>query len=159
VSDSTRDHASGQRFVLRARTPLNALALAAGLEVVGAILLVSWGALDLPLVVCILGGLLLACGGAAMLAGVLALRRFAQTVELSATGVTVTSARGTRTLPWSSVTQVTLNGRVLTLQTGSDRDEPVEVLSPHGQAEVTFLALIEALRGRLDADRGYRPLD
>ena len=138
---------------------LGGLGRAAGLEVVGAILLVTWGALDLPLVVCILGGLLLACGGAAMLAGVLALRRFAQTVELSATGVTVTSAQGTRTLPWSTVTQVTLNGRVLTLQTGSDRDEPVEVLNPRGPAEATFAALIEALRGRLDADRGYRPLE
>ena len=159
MSDFTPDQASVQRFVLRARTPLNALALAAGLEVIGAILLVTWGALDLPLVVGILGGLLLACGGGAMLAGVLALRRFAQTVELTSMGVTVAGAQGTRTLPWSSVTQVTLNGRVLTLQTGSDRDEPVEVLNPRGPAEVTFAALIEALRERLDTDRGYRPLE
>ena len=158
MTDSSADQANVQRFVLRARTPLNALAMAAGLEVLGAILLVTWGALDLPLIVGILGGLLLAGGGGAMLAGVLAIRRFAQTVELGSKGVTLTTAQQSRTLAWSAVTQVTLNGRVLVLQTAQG-DEPVEVLNPRGPAEATFGALMEALRARLDADRGYRPLE
>ena len=157
MTDSSGDQANVQRFVLRARTPVSALAMAAGLEVLGAILLVTWGALDLPLVVGILGGLLLAGGGGAMLAGVLAIRRFAQTVELGPKGITVTTAQQSRTLPWSAVTQVTLNGRVLVLKTTTG-DEPLEVLNPRGAAEATFGALMVALRARLDADRGYRPL-
>jgi len=148
-----------QRFVLRAPTPLRALAVSAGTEMAGAVLLVAWAALDLPLVVAVLGALLLAFGATLLVAAILAVARLAQTVELDEAGVTLRRGQRTRRLPWAAVQQVTLNGARLTLRTDPGQGEPMEVLNPGGAAEASFLALLGALRQRLDADRGYRPLE
>jgi hypothetical protein len=158
VSETSPDQGV-QRFVLRAPTPLRALAVSAGTEVAGAVLLVAWAALDLPVVVAVLGAVLLAFGGALLVAAILAIGRLAQTVELDEAGVTFRRGQRTRRLPWAAVQQVTLNGARLTLRTDPAEGEPVKVLNPGGGAEATFLALLAALRERLDADRGYRPLE
>lgn len=156
VSQPTPDQ-DRQRFVLRAQTPLRALVIASGSEVIGAILLVGWDALDLPVVVVVLAALLLAFGSAVLLAAVLAFGRLAQTVEVGPSGVTLhTRSRDATTLAWADVKQVTLNGDRLVLKTASE-DQAMAVRNPGGGADRTFAAMTEAIRARLDADRGYRP--
>jgi hypothetical protein len=148
-----------QQYVLRAQTPLRALVLSSGCEVVGAILLVLWGALDLPVVVAVLGGLLLAFGGAVLLAAVLAFGRLAQTVELSRAGITVRTRSRTAQRVWSDITEVKQQGPWLILQTHPEDEDPLAIRNPGGGAARTFTSIVEGVRSRLDADRGYRPFE
>ena len=135
------------------------MAIAAAAVLVGAVLLVVWGAEPLPLVLAILGGLLAALGLALMIAAALAFGRLAQTVELTAAGVSVRNRRGNTTLKWSEVKKVSLDGPRLILLPAREEIDALQVLNPGGTADATFAELTDAVRDRLDAHRGYGPLE
>ena len=147
-----------QRFVLVARPPVRALAIAAGTEVLGALLLVGWQALDLPLVVAVLGALLLAFGTVLLAAAVVLGGRLRTLVELTPETLRVTRAGRSRSVPWAAVQEVTLNHPQLQVVT-EDPAEGVVITNPRGPADPRFASLLDALRQRLDTDRGYRPLE
>ncbi len=158
MSSPPADRAPSQHFVLVATPPLRALAIAAVTEVLGALLLVGWQALDLPLVAGVLGALLLAAGTALLGAAVILTRRLRTTVELSDDAVRVTRTGRTRSLRWEAVREVTLLHPQLRVIAADPADEVV-ITNPRGPRDPRFAALLEALRQRLDAGRGYRPLE
>jgi len=159
VSDAGPDPDTRQRFLLRAPSPVRALATASVCAVVGAVLLVLWAAHSWPLVVAVVAVLLLAFGLALVLAAVLAQMRLQQTVEVTPEGVTLGRGRGRRMVRWSDIAAVKLVGARLVLEPAQPAGSAAELLNPGGSAEPTFLALLAALQHGLDRDRGYRPLE
>jgi hypothetical protein len=109
--------------------------------------------------VSVLAVILLVLGSALVLGATLAYARLRQTVELNETGARLVSGRRSAAVSWADVTEVKLAKDRLTVLAPTDRGGPLEVLNPGGSSEPTFLALAEALRKGLDADRGYRPLE
>ena len=148
-----------QRFVLRAELPFRALVIAAIAAVAGAALLVLGKALALPAAVVALGGLLLGFAVALAVAAVLAERRWRQTVLLEEAALTVSTRDSRRTLRWSEITSVKLEGDRLVFTKTSGESDPTEVSNPHGPSERTFVAMLDAISARLDADRGYHSLE
>ncbi len=156
MSSPPADQAPHQQYVLAATPPLRALAIAAVTEVLGALLLVGWQALDLPLVAGVLGALLLAAGTVLLGAAVILTGRLRTIVELNEDAVRVTRAGRTRSLRWDVVREVTLLHPQLRLLT-TDPSGELLITNPRGPGDPRFAALLEALRQRLDAGRGYRP--
>jgi hypothetical protein len=159
VSETGPDRPTVQRFVLRGPSPIPALGVAAASTVLGAVLLVLSSVYGLPLVVSILAVILLVVGAALVLGAALAHGRLRQRVELSEMGLRMSSGRRSMAVSWADVTEVKLAKDRLTLLAPADRGGPVEVLNPGGSSESAFLALAEAVRSGLDANRGYRPLE
>ena len=147
-----------ERFVLAAAPPVRALAIAAGTEVVGALLLVGWQALDLPLAVAVIGALLLAFGTLLVAAALVLSGRLRTVVELTPDALRVTRAGKSRSVPWSAVREVKLQHPQLQV-IAEDRAAGVVVTNPRGPRDARFADLVEALRQRLDTDRGYRTLE
>lgn len=143
-----------QRFTLHAPPPVRALAIAAGFEVVGAVLLVLWGAADLPLVVAVLGGVALAFGTVLLVAALLLTHRLRTEVRLEPDAITVVRGTARRSVPWAVVTGVTLQHPRLDVST-ADPAEGVIVVNPRTEGDPLFGALLAAIRQRLDDDRGY----
>lgn len=145
-----------ERFALTAAPPVPALAIASLMAAVGAALAVGSRAFDLGPVALVLGVATLLVGVLIALASVILLGRLRYTLLLDGYGISVTRGRRTDRLPWSDITSVNLAGPRLTLVTEPAGRSGVSVLNPRGRTDPTFLALIAAIRGRLDADRGYR---
>ena len=70
--------------------------------------------------------------------------------------IRVIRGRRTRRVPWSAVDHVMLKGPRLTLVTKPDQGEDVTVVNPRTPTDPTFMSLVAAVQGRLNADRGYR---
>lgn len=145
-----------ERFALTATPPVRSLAIASLVAVVGAALAVCSRALALGPIALIIGVIGLVLGVVLVLATAILVVRLRSTLVLDGQGVTVIRGRRTDRLSWSDVTSVNLAGPRLTFVTGSASGPGVSVLNPRGRTDPTFLALVAAIRGRLDADRGYR---
>ena len=158
MSSHPTAHPPVQRFVLVATPPVRALAIAAGAEVLGALLLVGWQALDLPVVAAVLGALLLAFGSVLVAAAVVLSGRLRTLVELTEDAVSVTRAGRSRSVPWSDVREVTLQHPQVQVVTQDPADGLV-ITNPRGAEDPRFVSMLEALQQRLDTDRGYRPLE
>lgn len=144
------------QFVLSARPPVRALAIAAGLAVVGALLLVlsevfGWpvGLAALALVVLVLGVGLAAT--ALVLTG-----RVRTTVQTDDEQIAVTRGGRNANARWADVKEVQVVGHRLTLR-GEQGTGLVTVLNPRSRSNPVFLALMAEVQQRLDADRGYSP--
>jgi hypothetical protein len=158
VSSSPADRPPVQRFTLNAQPPVRALAIAAGSEVLGALLLVGWQALDLPLVAAVVGALLLAFGTLLVAAALVLSGRLRTLVELTPDTLEVTRAGRSRSVPWAEVQEITLQHPRLQVRT-EDPADGVLITNPRGADDARFASLLDALRQRLDSDRGYRPLE
>ena len=158
MSSLPADQPPVQRFTLNATPPVRALAIAAGTEVLGALLLVGWQALDLPLVVAVVGALLLALGTLLVAAALVLGGRLRTLVELTPDNLRVTRAGRSRAVPWSAVQEVRLQHPQVQVVTEDPADGLV-ITNPRGAADPRFAAMLDALRERLDTDRGYRPLE
>ena len=154
---SQPDGRPAQRITLVAAPPVRALAIAAAAELLGALLLVGWAALDLPLVAAVLGGLLLALGTVLLAAALVLTGRLRTEVELTADAIAVSRAGQRRTVPWAEVREVTLDYPRLQLLT-KDPARGLVITNPRPAPDPRFEALQDAVRRRLDADRGYREL-
>lgn len=145
------------QFTLSAPPPVRALAIAAGLAVVGALLLVLWGALDWPVGLAVLAVVLLVLGVALGTAALVLTARAKSVVETDDHQISVRRAGQTTTAEWSAVAEVTVVGHRLTL-----RDQQgmgvVTVLNPRSRLNPVFLGLMTEVQQRLDSDRGYRQL-
>jgi hypothetical protein len=58
-------------------------------------------------------------------------------------------------VPWSQIESVSLHGPRLTF-TPKGGEPAIAVVNPRSPNNPTFLALVAAIRERLNADRGYR---
>ncbi len=143
-----------QRYTLNARPPLRPLAIGAVTAVVGAALLVFWQALTLPVAVAVLGGLLLVLGLALALAALLLTARLRTAVTLFPHAISVVRGGKERSVPWREITEVSLTHPRLTLMT-DDRTGGVVVVNPRHVSDPVFSDLVDQVRRRLDADRGY----
>ena len=147
-----------QRFTLQPRPPVRALAIAAGAEVLGALLLVGWGALDLPVAVAVVGGLLLAFGTLLVAAALVLSGRLRTRVELGTDAVTVVRAGQRRSVSWSKVEEVKLQHPQLHV-VATDPADGLVIVNPRAAGDPLFASLMDAIRQRLDTSRGYRPLE
>jgi len=146
---------SGERFVLSVRPPIRALAIAAIGALVGAGLMVLARLLDLGLVLLIIGGAVLILAVALALLAALMVARLRSTVVLDADAITMTRGRRTERVAWSGVDNVKLKGPRLTLITKPDQGDNLTVINPRTPTDPTFMSLVAAVQGRLNADRGY----
>ncbi len=142
------------RFVLSAPPPVRALAISAGLVVVGVVLLVLTSANAWPVGVLVLAVVLTVLGLVLALAALVLTRRIRSIVVSTSDGIVVVHGRERRTLRWADVGAVRVVGHrlVLTRRAG---EGSVSVLNPRMRANPTFLALMSDVQQRLDADRGY----
>lgn len=143
-----------RHFELSAPAPLRALAIAAAAAVVAMVLLVVSGLAD-STVILVLGLVILVLAVAMGLGAVLLTRRLRTEVVLDVDGITVTQGGSSHTLAWSHVDEVGLRGRHLVLTAKPGQGEDAAVLNPGNRADPAFLAVVTAVRDRLDADRGY----
>jgi hypothetical protein len=143
-----------QRFRLSAPPPLRALAIASGLALCGGFLMLFGGVLHWPWPIQLLAGLVLAFGVALAAVAVIMVRRLHSVLLLDDHAITVVRGSRQRRLRWSEIEEVNLRGQRLTLVTRPGRRDAA-VLNPGGPSNVIFAALVEAIRARLDADRGY----
>lgn len=159
MSDQTPAPEESRTYELRAERPLPALVLAAVSALLGAVLVVLWraGTAGWPLLV--VGVLALLLGLALVLASLVLARRLRQTAVLDQVGIGVTDRAGVRALAWPDVAEVTLQGVRMVLVAADGHGPSVEVVNPRGPSQAVFLELLEDVRTRLDADRGYRPLE
>ena len=145
-----------ERFTLTAAPPVRALAIASVVAIVGAALMVSSRALGLGAFVLAVGAAGLGFAVLLAIVAVVLVLRIRSTLVLDRDGITVIRARRTRRLSWSEIESVILTGPRLTLVTkASDRGD-VSVLNLRSRSDPTFLSLVRAIQGRLDANRGYR---
>ena len=154
---STPLPARDARFVLAAPPPVRALAISAGLVVVGVVLLVLTSANRWPVGILVLSVVLAVLGVALGLTALVLTRRIRSVVLSTNDGITVEHDGGRRTLRWSEVGEVRIVGHRLVL-TRKAGEGSVSVLNPRMRANPTFLALMADVQQRLDADRGYSSL-
>ena len=145
------------RFVLAPPPPVRALAIAAGLVVVGVVLLVLTSAYGWPVGVLVLAVVLAVLGVALALAALVLSRRIRSVVLSTPELITVEHGGARHELRWSEVGEVRVVGHRLVLSR-KEGEGSVSVLNPRMRANPTFLALMSEVQQRLDADRGYSPL-
>jgi hypothetical protein len=145
-----------ERFALTAPPPVRTLAIASPVAILGAGLMVSSRAFGLGPVVLVVGAVGLTFAVALALAGVVLVSRLRSTLVLDTDGITLIRGRRTARLPWSDIDRVSLAGQRLTFLTKPASGTGISVINPRSRTDPTFLSLVAAIRGRLDADRGYR---
>jgi hypothetical protein len=132
------------------------LAIAAGLAVVGALLLVLWGVLDWPVGLAVLAVALLVLGVALGVTALVLTARVRTTVETDDHQMAVARGGRSAVARWVDVDEVQVVGHRLTLR-NKEGAGLVTVLNPRVRANPVFLALMAEVQQRLDADRGYSP--
>jgi len=145
---------TAQRFELTAPPPVRALAIAAAVAVLAMIALVAGGLTD-STVVLVLGLVALVLASTWAVVALMLTRRLRTSVILDSDSISVTQGGSTHSLAWSDVDQVGLRGRHLVLSAKSGPDEDAAVLNPRTRTDPVFMAVVTAVRDRLDADRGY----
>ena len=143
-----------QRFTLTAPPPVRALAIAAVTALVGAGLMVASRALDLGAVVLVVGLVGLGLAVALAAAALVLVARVRAELVMEPEAITVRRSRQVQRVPWAEIDTVTLAGRRLALARKAGAD--VVVINPRTPTDPTFVALLETISRRLDADRGYR---
>jgi hypothetical protein len=158
VSDAARERREEARFVLAARPPLRSLAISSVAALIAAAMIVLGSALDLPQAVAITGiGLMIFAIVLAALALILTVR-LRTTLILDSQSITILRGRHRRTVPWSMIDSVKIQGPRLVLITESADSPDVVVINPRGSTDATFAELISEIQSRLNADRGYRQI-
>jgi hypothetical protein len=145
------------RFVLAAPPPVRALAISAGLVVVGVVLLVLTSAYAWPVGVLVLSVVLVVLGVALAAVAMVLTRRIRSVVLSTPDSITVEHGRDRHALAWSEIGEVRVVGHRLVLSR-KEGEGSVSVLNPRMRANPTFLALMSEVQQRLDADRGYSQL-
>ena len=145
------------RFVLAAPPPVRALAIAAGLVVIGVALLVLTSANRWPVGILVLGIVLTVLGVALGLTALVLTRRIRSVVLSTPDSITVEHGGERQTLRWPEIGEVRVVGHRLVLGRKEGQGS-VSVLNPRMRANPTFLALMNEVQQRLDADRGYSAL-
>jgi hypothetical protein len=146
------------RFVLSAPPPLRSLAISSVAALLAAVMIVLGSALDLPQAVAIVGIGLMVLAIALVIAALILTTRLRTTAILDSTSITIIQRGDRRTVPWSMIDSVKMQGPRLLLITEPEGGRNVVVVNPRGSTDGTFSALIVDIQRRLNADRGYRPI-
>lgn len=144
-----------QRFELTAPVPVRALAIAAAAAVVAMVALLVWGASD-AVAVLVVGSVALVLAVALAVGALLLTRRLRTSVVLDPDAITIRQGGRTHSLAWAEVDEVGLRGRHLILAAKSGPGNDAAIMNPRTRSDPAFLAVVTAVRDRLDADRGYR---
>ena len=148
-----------QRFFLQARTPVRAWVISGLASIGGAVLLVVASSLNWPLPFLILGMVLMLFGLALSTAALFAKSRYQTTLLVERDRLTLINGRRRRVLNWTEVSDVSIQGPHLVLSPTEEGGRREIVLFDTRQAGTPlFEDLMQALRNRLDASRGYKPL-
>ena len=147
-----------EHFALGAPPPVRALAIAAG-AALGAIVLLGIAlAGRATTVLTVAAAVLLVLGLALGLGAVVLARRLRTSVRVDDRAITVwrggvRRGRRTESVAWSDIDEVVLEGARLNLvpKTG----EGLVLANPRAPTDPTFVALLRAIRQRLDKSRGY----
>ena len=159
VSDSAEERPQEEaRFVLTAPPPVRSLAISSVSAVVAAAMIVLGSALDLPQGVAIAGIALMTFAFALAIAALILTARLRTTAILDSTSITIIRRRHRRTVPWSMIDSVKMQGPRLLLITEPDGGSNATLANPRGNTDTTFAALITDIQRHLNADRGYRPI-
>lgn len=142
-----------QSYVLRPRPPIRALAIASLAALVGAVLTVLAGALDLPGAVLLLGAVVLAMALALAVASLVLTARLRSTISLDPTGLKLSRGPQRVDLAWGDISAVDLTADSIVLRTKDDGR--TEVPNPRGISDPVVSRMLNAVREALDADRGY----
>jgi hypothetical protein len=143
-----------QRFRLTAPPPIKALTAASFASVFGVIVLLIWGVRDRGLLLLTVGLGSMIFGIALAVGAFLLSARLRTLIYLDADGITLIRGSRKRVLRWADIDQVTLSGARLTLQAKGNAHS-ASVINPRSPADFVFVALMAAIRQRLDASRGY----
>jgi hypothetical protein len=143
-----------QRFRLTAPPPIKALTAASFASVFGVIVLLIWGVRDRGLLLLTVGLGSMIFGIALAVGAFLLSARLRTLIYLDADGITLIRGGRNRVLRWADIDQVTLSGARLTLQAKGNAHS-ASVINPRSPADFVFVALMAAIRQRLDASRGY----
>jgi hypothetical protein len=81
--------------------------------------------------------------------------RLRSVLLLDDNAITVVRGGRQRMLRWADIEEVNLRGQRLTL-VARPGTRSAAVLNPGGSSNAIFTALVDAIRARLDASRGYR---
>jgi hypothetical protein len=149
--------AASQRFKFSAAPPLRALAIASTCALAGAFLILIGNELHWPGLILVLSGVLLAFGIAFTVAVFVMVRRVRSVLLLDVNAITVVRGRRKTMLKWSDIQEVTLRGQRLVL-VGRPGSRSAAVVNPPGSSQAVFAALVDAVKARLDDNRGYRQL-
>lgn len=144
-------------YVLTAGQPVRASAISAVLDLIGAVLIVVGLDRSLPALT-VIGIVLFALGIALAVAAAVVRRRLRTEVRLGPDEIAISSAGRTATARWAEITDVTSDRHAIYLARDSSEAPTLKIDSPRGAADPAFGRLIADLSGRLDDDRGYRPL-
>ena len=159
VSDSGRERPrEGTQFVLTAPPPVRSLAISSVSAIVAAAMIVLGSALDLPQGIAIAGIALMTFALALAIAALILTARLRTTAILDSTSITIIHHGHRRTVPWSVIDSVKMQGHRLLLITEPDGGPNATLANPRGDTDTTFAALIADIQRHLNADRGYRPI-
>ncbi|GAB3765554.1 YcxB family protein [Microlunatus parietis] len=137
--------------LLAPKPPVRAYAIAAGAAVVGAGLIVA-GTVSALQVVLVIGVIVLALGLALALVALIMVLRLTTTVIMDRDGLEVRRIGHRQKIPWSDITSVktTRHHFIVVANSGG-----TEFVNPRDGEDKTVIALMTAIRDRLDANRGY----
>jgi hypothetical protein len=144
----------GSRFELRPRPAVPSLAAAAVGTLAGCGALIIWGRGNAGTVFLVLGIGLLLFGLSLAASVLLVLARLRAYVELDPEKITIRRGSQARTLRWTEIERVLLDGPRLTLQAKEPQQDAV-VINPRPAADPGFMSLVAAISQRLDTSRGY----
>lgn len=147
---------SRQRFALKADIPVRAYLIAAISSSLGAFVVILWAWVGLPSGVLVAGAVLMIFGAALVLVAFVISKQLRSVLTLDASACVLTRGKTSRTLQWSEIVEVRLAGPRMIIMPKPGGHRPMQVVNPGGSSATTFLAAAEAIRMRLDADRGYR---
>ena len=142
------------QFILTAPPPVRALAIAAGLTVIGAGTLVLGSAFGWPVGVAVAGIVLLGLGVGLAVAALILTARARTVIRADDQQLTVLRSGRSESARWASIGEVLLVGPRLTLRDQQGRTALV-VLNRRARTDPAFVALSAEIARRLDADRGY----
>jgi len=144
--------------VLTPPPPLRSLAISSVAAVIAMAMIVLGSGLDLPQAVAIAGiGIMISAIALAVVALVLTLR-LRTSLILDSESITISQGRRRRTVPWSMIASVKMQGPRLLLVTEPEAAPDAVVRNPRRSTDATFAALITEIQSRLNADRGYRQI-
>lgn len=154
MSDVGLGGTAGSSYELRPRPAVPTLAAAAIGTIAGCVALIIWGRGDGSATFLVLGiGLLLF--GVSLAASVLLFAaRLRVHVELDPEKITIRRGSQARSLRWTEIERVSLDGARLTLQAKKPQQDAI-VVNPRSPADPGFMSLIAAISQRLDTSRGY----
>ena len=145
---------AGTSYELRPRPAVPTLAAAAAGTMAGCLALIIWGRGGGSAAFLVLGiGLLLF--GLSLAASVLLFAaRLRVLIELDPEKITIRRGFHARSLRWTEIERVSLDGSRLTLHAKQPQQDAI-VINPRSAGGSRFMSLIGAISKRLDTSRGY----